>query len=95
MHVAFELNGKPVEVDIEPRIAVKDRNLAIASGRRQDRSRGWRRKDDCADWIDDAMLVAGSKRNPIRFILEWRRDIDSCDRIASERHANRARHVRA
>src|SRR5271169_2216043 len=73
------------EVDVEPRIAVKDRHRAVARRGRQNRSRGWRRQDDRADRVDDAALVAGSKWNSVRLILEWRRDIDSSDRVAGKR----------
>src|ERR1700733_423198 len=82
-------------VDVEPCIAVKDRHGAVACGWRQHWSRDWRRQDDRADRIDDAAFVAWSKRNPVRLVLEWRRDIDSGGGVAGRGHANRARHVRA
>ena len=39
-------------------------------------------------------LSLGPERNPVRLVLERRRNVYSGDRIAGERHANRARHVR-
>src|SRR5258708_1511457 len=82
------------EGNVEPRIAVEDLNRAVARRGREDWPRGGPWKNDRADGVDDAALVAWSKGNAIRLVLKRRRNIDSDNRVAGKRHANRARHVR-
>ena len=72
------------QIDVEARIAVEHRNLAIARGGADQRTLGGDRHDDGADRVDDALLVAFGQRHAIGLVVEWRRDVDPGHRVGGQ-----------